>query len=303
MKFNEALRKIKSIKIQGAENIALFSLQILKNELHKTNEKDVLDKLQIFKKKLIKTRPTEPCMRNALNYVFSNINRGNIKKQINEKIIILLKHFEKSRNTIKKIGSKKIKSGMIVYTHCHSSTVIDILKNAKKQGKNFKVYNTETRPLFQGRKTAKELARKGIKVTHFIDSGMRMAIKEADIILLGADVITSESKVINKIGSELVAEIAKNFDIPLYICTNSWKYDSKTIFGFDEKIEKRHKKEVWKNAPKNIKISNYAFEIIKPELITGIISELGIYTPYIFIDEVSNNYSEIFKPSSNKFFK
>jgi ribose 1,5-bisphosphate isomerase len=305
MEFNDALKKIKSIKIQGAENIAVFSLKTIKSELDKLNQNDknISKKIHLMKNKLIETRPTEPCMRNSLNYLFCDLHGGDIKKQIKEKIDFLIKHFEESKKIISDIGSKKIKSGTVVYTHCHSSTVMDILKKAKKQGKKFEVYNTETRPLFQGRKTAKELSNSGIKITHFVDSGMRLAIKESDLVLLGADSISCEGRVINKIGSELAAEIAKNFDVPFYICTNSWKYEPNSVLGFDEEIEKRHKREVWRNSPKNIKINNYAFEIIKPELITGIISELGIYNPYVFIDEVIDTYPKLFKYDVNKIKK
>jgi len=295
MELNNALKKIKSLEVQGAENIAVFSLEIFKSQLNKLKENYLIEKLNIIKDKIIETRPTEPCTRNTLNYLFSNLHGGSLKDQLNRKIDFLLKHFEDSSRIIADIGSKKIKSGIVVFTHCHSSTVVDILKKAKKQGKRFEVYNTETRPLMQGRITAKELAKKGIKVTHFVDSAARLAIKEADLVLLGADAITTESKVINKIGSELYAEVARRFDVPLYICTNSWKFDPKTVFGFYEEIEKRHKKEIWKNSPKNITISNHAFEVIRPSLITGIICELGIYNPYMFVDEVKKHYSWMFK--------
>ncbi len=299
MELNKALKKIKSLEIQGAENIAVFSLETIKSELKKLNEERLLDKLKTIIKKLEETRPTEPCMRNSLSYLFYNLHGGFLKKQIKSKIEFLLKHFEDSKKIISDIGSRKIKSGSVIFTHCHSSAVMSILLKAKKQGKRFEVYNTETRPLFQGRKTAKELAEAGIKVTHFVDSAARIAIKESDLVLLGADAITSEGKVINKIGSELYAEIAKKFDVPLYICSNALKFDYKSFFGFDEEIENRHKKEVWKESPKNVKINNYAFEIIKPELITGIISELGIYSPYVFMDEVKKAYPWIF--DMNKF--
>ena len=294
MELNSALKKIKSVEVQGAGNVALFSLEIIKNELKKLDETDVLNKLKIIKHKIEETRPTEPCMRNTLNYLFYNLHGGPIKKQINDKIIELERHFEDSRGMIAKIGANKIKNGMIVFTHCHSSTVIDILLKAKKQRKRFEVYNTETRPLLQGRITAKELASNDIKVTHFVDSALRIAIKEADLVLLGADAITCESRVINKIGSELVAEVARRYDVPVYICSNSWKFDPKTVFGFDEEIEKRFRKEVWESPPKNVNISNYAFEIIRPSTISGIISELGIYNPFMFIDEVKKYYPWIF---------
>ncbi len=299
MELDEAIKSIKSVKIQGAENVAVFSLNVFKSEFNKLKDENLINDSKIIKKKLIQARPTEPCLRNSLNYLFDNLHGGNLKEQINEKIDFMLDFFKNSKKSIAEIGANKIKSGMVVYTHCHSSTVIDIIKKAKKQGKKFEVYNTETRPLLQGKTTAKELAEEGININYFIDSGMRMAIKESDIVLLGADSISCEAKVINKIGSELAAEVAKNFDVPLYICTNSWKYNPQTTFGFDEEIEKRNKEEIWKNAPKNVNIINYAFEIIKPELISGIISEIGIYTPYIFIDEITRTYPEIFNKKLN----
>ena len=182
----------------------------------------------------------------------------------------------------------------IVFTHCHSNTVIAIFKEAKKERKNFTVYNTETRPLFQGRLTAKELSREGISVRHFIDSAARLALKEVDLMLIGADAITSEGKVINKIGSEMFAEFAEKFDIPVYSCTDSWKFDPKTVFGYEEEIEKRGAREVWAEAPKGVIVDNCVFEKINPDLITGIISELGVYKPTIFIEEVKRTYPWMF---------
>ncbi|MDP7141063.1 MAG: ribose 1,5-bisphosphate isomerase, partial [Candidatus Woesearchaeota archaeon] len=177
---------------------------------------------------------------------------------------------------------------MVIFTHCHSSTVINILKKAKQMKKSFEVHNTETRPLFQGRTTAKELSKLNIPVTHYVDSAMRLALKKADIVLLGADAITPE-KAINKIGSEVIAELANKYDIPVYVCCNSWKFDYHTIFGFEEEIETRKEKEIWKNPPKNTKICNYAFEKINLNLVTAIISEIGDYRPSVFIEEIKRN--------------
>ena len=156
------------------------------------------------------------------------------------------------------------------------------------------MHNTETRPLFQGRKTAIELASYKIPVKHYVDSAARMALKKADIMMIGADAITTEGKVINKIGSELIAEAANKIGVPVYICTHSWKFDPETIFGFDEEIEKRAWDEIWPNKPRKVNIDNFAFEKINPALITGIISELGVYRPQNFISEIKNNYKWMF---------
>ena len=178
---------------------------------------------------------------------------------------------------------------MVIYTHCHSSTVTQILTEANKLGKDFEVHNTETRPLFQRRTTAKELAKSGIKVTHYLDSAARLALKKSDMMMIGCDAITTD-KVINKIGSELISERAYKYEIPLYVCTHSWKFDPLSVKGYEEAIEQRHALEVWKNTPKNVIIDNHAFEQIDPTLCTGIISELGVFKHSAFIEEVQRTF-------------
>ncbi len=300
MSFEKIVRDIKTLKIQGAEAIAKASVLALKDVIKKSRAATkyrLIDELKKTRKILITTRPTEPCMRNTLKYILTNLDVKDIislKALLDERIKKALEHICKTRQTIAAIGSKKIKNGMTIFTHCHSSTVMSILKQAKKQGKRFQVHVTETRPLFQGRITATELAKARIPVTIFVDSAARIALKKADLFLFGADAITSEGKVINKIGTELFAEIAYKYDIPIFSCTDSWKYDPKTVYGIEEKIEKRAAREVWRNPPKNITISNLAFEKVKPELITGIISELGIYRPSMFIEIIKENYPWMF---------
>jgi len=296
MQFKKIVKDIKELKIQGAENVAIAAVKAI-NDLTRNsktqNTKKLLSDLEIARKVLIETRPTEPCMRNALFYLFNNLDKSNIhelKEQISKNIYNILNHFELSKKIIADIGSNKIKDGSVVFTHCHSSTVIDILKEAKRKGKQFDVHCMETRPLFQGRKTAKELLNVGIPVTYYIDSAARLALKKADIMLIGADSISSTGDVVNKIGSELFAEIANKYEISVYSCSNSWKFNPRTSFGFDEVIERREHEEVWKNPPKNIKIETSAFEKVHSSLITGIISELGIFKPDSFVEETKKAY-------------
>lgn len=249
-----------------------------------------------LKQKLIQARPTEPCLRNSLNYVFYNINTKKSplpKQEILQRCSFVLNHFKESEQKISAFGARKIKKRAVVFTHCHSSTVMGVLKEARKHTP-FEVYNTETRPLYQGHKTAKELLAAKIPVTMYVDSAARLAIKKADIMLIGCDAITSEGKVINKIGSEMFAEIADLYRIPVYVCTNSWKLDFNSVFGYETVIEQRKKSEVWPSAPKGLKIENPAFEKIAPSLITGIISELGIYSPGSFIQEAKDSYPQAF---------
>jgi len=262
-RFNQIARGIKEIKIQGARNIAKKALYAYS-----------LIPTKASKKKLLSLRPTEPMMENVLDMA---------EKKSYEEIV---KHFDSAQDKINKSVFRLIKKDDVIFTHCHSTNVVNALIYAKKKGKKFEVYNTETRPLFQGRKTAKELRRAGIKVTMFVDSAVGVALskeqgtKKVDKVFLGADALL-KTGIINKIGSETIAKLAKQEKIPVYIVADSWKFTKSKV-----PREQRKLKEVWDVAPKNIKIKNPAFEFVKKKYISRIISELGILEYNKFIKKV-----------------
>jgi ribose 1,5-bisphosphate isomerase len=300
MEFRKVVRDIRDLKIQGAENIAKEAALSLRHVIHRTkarNARELYLDLVEARRLLEDARPTEPCMRNALNFILSKVNKNDPKvlvAEIEQKIQQVLQYFHDAEKKIAEIGASRIPNGGTVFTHCHSSTVMMILAKAKFDGKAFEVHNTETRPRFQGRTTAKELSALGIPVTHYVDSAARLALKNTDIFLFGADAIQSEGRIVNKIGTELLLEIAHKYDIPSYCCSVSWKFDPHTIFGSDEPMENRHRSEVWPDAPPKVKIMNPAFEIVDPMLVTGVISEVGVYKPTSFVDEVRRTQKWMF---------
>jgi ribose 1,5-bisphosphate isomerase len=268
------VKKIKSMKVQGAYHIAIAAIKAWEKAKDKKSAA----------KKLAATRPTEPMLRNALRYLGK---KHDVKK--------LLEKLKEDEQKIIKFAYEKVPAKGIVYTHCHSSTVNDVLIYAKNKGKKIEVHATETRPFMQGRLTAQQLAAKKIPVTLFVDSAARLAMKKADVMMIGADAITSEGFVINKIGSELMTDTANHYQLPVYVCTHSWKFNPLTVFGFEEEIEKRAAKEIWNKPPHGIKISNYVFEKINPNKITAIISELGVFPPNAFVEEVRKSYKWMFE--------
>lgn len=279
--YEETLAKIKSLEIQGAENIAIAAVQAFAEKLKETDDEA---KLNGYIAELSALRATEPALRNALKFCLVN------RKNDPAVAATAVNYFKTSKERIAEFGAKKIQNGMVVFTHCHASTVTKILITAWQQGKKFTVRNTETRPKYQGRKTAEELAAAGIPVIHSVDSAGRLGMKKSDMFLFGADAITAEGNVVNKIGTTMFVEFARLYQIPVYSCTNSWKFDPETITGADEEIEERDPKEVWENAPAGIKIINPAFELTTADQINGIITELGVYKPETLITEIKKAY-------------
>jgi len=272
--FDKISKGIKEIKIQGARNIAkkaLYAYSLIPTESSI--------------KKLISLRPTEPMLVNVL------------KRTKTEPIKQIFSHFDSAQNEINKLVFSLIHDSDVIYTHCHSTNVTNALIYTKKKGKNFEVYNTETRPLFQGRKTATELKKAGIKVTMFVDSAMDVVLmgkdngKKVKKILIGADALLKKG-IINKVGSGMLGKLAKINKIPVYIIADSWKYSPKEV-----KIEERDFHEVWDKIPKNsqIKIKNPAFELLKKKYIEKIVTEIGIFSYNKFLRAVKKNNKERFK--------
>jgi translation initiation factor 2B subunit (eIF-2B alpha/beta/delta family) len=106
-------------------------------------------------------------------------------------------------------------------------------------------------------------------------------IKKADAFVIGADALLRNGDIINKIGSNMYAELAYDNKVPVYVIADSWKFSKR-----DVKIEQREHKEIWKNAPKQVKILNPAFETVKSKYIKAIVSELGILKPKAFVKKV-----------------
>jgi len=268
-RFDKILSNIKSVKIQGAENVAKAGIEAFLLEPNKSAAK-----------KIIAVRPTEPLLQNAIKILL----KAKYPKREARKFLSNLK---KSHEAIAKKGSILIKNDMNIYTHCHSSTVMDILKYAKrKRKKNFVVYTSEVEPLLQGRTTAKDLAKAKIKVVVSPDLAAEQSLKKCDLFLFGADAFT-KSIVANKIGTSTLVNLAKDHNVPRYACGVALKITNKV------KIEKRPSREVWATKDNKIEVINPAFDKTNNKNLSGIISEFGILTPKQFVKKAKQKLKQL----------
>jgi len=299
-----AAERIKKLEIQGARNVAIAALNAMEKLAAQTraqSKREFLKELQRARQILFDSRETEPLMRNAIRLILNQVEKSPQKniKRLSQTVSMasqqFLKALETSKEKIAEIGARRVRDNSTILTHCHSSTVTYLLKKARRAGKEFEVICTETRPVFQGKITAREMLNLDVKTTFIIDSAIRYFMNQVDMILVGADAITSEGNVINKIGTSMVALTAQEARIPFYVVSELLKFDPATMYGDYEKIEERSPIEIWRGAPKKLIVRNPAFDVTRRDFIHGIVCEQGIISPHSITEVINRTYPWVFE--------
>jgi ribose 1,5-bisphosphate isomerase len=286
---SQIVNDIRRLRIQGANNVAqaaIAALEITAEKSRAKTKKQFVSELEKTALLLSKTRSTEPLMRNSLSRILVSIERHEtentemMKRYAAKACRDFYRILEVNTRKIAGFGANEICSGDKILVHCHSETVIEILKQAKIQGKKFSVVATETRPRDQGIRTAKELLKAGIPVTYCVDSALGFVMKKCTKALVGCDAILADGSIVNKIGTLPLAIVAQRFGVPVYVAGETLKFDPKTVEGFQEPIEERDPGEVIQPSKlRGAKIINPAFDVVPEEYITALITEKGVMKP------------------------
>ncbi|MFZ0842459.1 MAG: S-methyl-5-thioribose-1-phosphate isomerase [Nitrosotalea sp.] len=287
------IRGAPAIGVAGAFGLALASLQ----SKAKTKEK-LLEDLEKARKVLFETRPTAVNLAWGLEKIMQVASKGNDVNEIKKMVVDTAQKMAVEDVEINmrmgKFGSELFANNDTIMTHCNAGalatvgygTALGVIRATRDSGKNIKVIATETRPVMQGsRLTAFELKYDNIDVSLIPDTAVGYAMSKGLVnkVVVGADRILSTGHVYNKIGTYQVATMAKQHNIPFYVAAPLSTFDLKNKPD-DIIIEQRKASEVTgvagkKTAPDGINVINPAFDMTPPELITGIITEVGVAKP------------------------
>lgn len=263
---------------------------------------DFYEKFKEQKEYLNSSRPTAVNLSWALNRMEAVCLKAgrDEKKSVAEVLAIL--HREaveiKEEDTwvckmIGEYGLELVKPGDGILTHCNAGqlatskygTATAPIYLGHERGYNFRVFADETRPLLQGaRLTAYELHSSGVDVTLICDNMSAMVMKNGwvNAVFVGCDRVAANGDAANKIGTSVVATVAKRYGVPFYVCAPTSTIDYDTPTGAEIKIEQRPAEEVtemWykeRMAPEGVKVFNPAFDVTDNELITAIVTEYGV---------------------------
>lgn len=201
----------------------------------------------------------------------------------------------------RKIGEyalELVKPGDGLLTHCNAGQLATVkygtatapMYLGQERGYHFRIYADETRPLLQGaRLTAFELQAAGMDVTLICDNMSSSVMKKGlvNAVFVGCDRVAANGDAANKIGTSVVACVAKQYGVPVYVCAPTSTIDMSLKSGAEIPIEERAAEEItemWyreRMAPEGVKVYNPCFDVTEHELIAGIVTEYGVVrAPY-----------------------
>jgi len=302
--YNEVAAAIKDMVVRGAPAIgvsAAYGIALGAKQFVGTNVDDLEEEIEYIGAVLAKTRPTAVNLFWAIDRMKRTFQKARAEgKSVSEIKQILLDdakaiHDEdiESQRLIAEYGGELIEDNSTVLTHCNAGalatggvwgTALGVIRGAVNQGKTIAVIADETRPYLQGaRLTAWELHQDDIPVTLITDnmSGHIMKKGKVQAVVVGSDRIAANGDVANKIGTYMVAVLAKQHGIPFYVAAPLSTVDLNCPTGDDIPIEERDRREIThvkdvQLAPEGIGVSNYAFDVTPNELVTAIITEKGV---------------------------
>lgn len=305
---NTIEKDIKSITIQGATNVALATLEGIKLFVLNFKGNDcnrLLEGVKNIAERLSEARENEPLARNVSRYLSAHLEAKGLeetKKEITDLCNSYESIIDEAKRNIIKFGTEALQDHSVILNHCHSSSSMAVLKNVSKyrdiHKKGFKVIVTETRPLYQGRKSAKELSKFGIETTLVVDSAAASFIvsdtyEPVSAVIVGCDELLLDGSFINKVGTFSLAIAAEEGADKFYVATTLLKLavDKRKK---DVKIEQRDLTEVWEDAPKDVEIINPAFEQVNSKYVSGYITEVGVLKEKELISSAKEVYPWLF---------
>src|SRR2546428_9589429 len=211
-----------------------------------------------------------------------------IKKRLTEEALLIYNEDIEANRAIGLFGAELIPDGATVLTHCNAGalatagdygTALGVIRGARDAGKRFAVIADETRPFLQGlRLTAWELAKDNIPVTVITDNMAGHVMKNGDVnvVVVGADRIAANGDAANKIGTYMVAVLARKHEIPFYVAAPITTLDLSLKSGQEIPIEQRDGREIThiganQLGPEGVDVHNPAFDVTPSDLITAII--------------------------------
>src|SRR5687768_904237 len=304
--YDEVAEAIRKMVVRGAPAIgvsAAMGIALGASQSVGTSVADLEDDLLYICDVMGKTRPTAVNLFWAIERMRSTFQRNkqsgdveSVKKALVDEALKIFAEDITANRAIGHHGGPLIPDGATVLTHCNAGalatagdygTALGVIRGARDAGKKIAVIADETRPYLQGlRLTAWELAKDDIPVTVITDSmaGHVMKSGKVSVVVVGADRIAANGDTANKIGTYMVAVLAREHGVPFYVAAPLTTLDLSLVSGDEIPIEERDAMEIThirehQLGPDGVEVHNPAIDVIQNHVNTAIITDVGVARP------------------------
>jgi methylthioribose-1-phosphate isomerase len=302
--YREVAQAITDMVVRGAPAIgaaAAFGMALAGQQGSAPDMGSLLEYLEIAAVIMKKSRPTAVNLAWAVDRMMRVAHSGHHRnvKEMKAALVAEAQHIADEDIVINKqmgqLGAALVKEGDVILHHCNTGalatvdygTALGVVRAAHEQGKKIRALLTETRPRMQGaRLSAWELDQVGVPFEVIPDSaaGYYMRKGEINIALVGADRVAANGDTANKIGTYMLAVLAKENNIPFYVVAPTSTIDLSLASGELIPVEERTPDEVrrpygYALIPDRFPVRNPAFDITPQRYLAGIITEHGVVMP------------------------
>lgn len=248
-------------------------------------------------------RPHSVTMGNAFTFLklaVANLDRDMDVEDVQEELCDSIEAYIQERiefadKAICKHAAKKIVDGDVILTYAKNEVIQQILIFAKKNlSKQFRVILVDSRPMLDGKDMLETLNKAGIECTYIMFNAVSYVMKEVSKVFIGASALMSDGSVFSRVGTAGVALMAKNYNVPVLVCTETYKISYRVQMESITGNELGNPNELisnsctsgsettilhnWREEP-NLRLLNPLYDLTPSEFVSGIVTEMGILPP------------------------
>ena len=300
--YEQAVSAIREMRVRGAPAIgvtAAYAVAMAARDIPSNDRVEFLFALKQACDDIRAARPTAVNLGWAVDRMMALAESTDAAGEIVPILIAEAEEIHREDEAINRLlgdyGKELMPDGGSVLTHCNTGalatsafgTALGVIRAGWEAGKRFEVFNTETRPWLQGaRLTSWEFQKLGIPATLLADSAAGMLMRQGRIgcVITGADRVAANGDTANKIGTYMLAVLARENGIPFYIAAPTSTIDLALPNGEEIEIEQREPNEVTRfggiaTAPEGVAAVNPAFDVTPHRYIDAIVTEKGVALP------------------------
>jgi len=284
MNTHQMLQRLRTDNVSGATTLVELALDILETfATQKASQTPhaFVTALETLVDAVLAAQPSMAVMINlaqqALQACPDDLPLTTVRQQLQQTLAAFRRDLRASTEALCQRALAVLPSQSTVLTYSNSATVVAALRYAYEHGRIRRVLLSESRPAYDRRLQALALLAYGMTVEYSIDMALFERLAEANVVVVGADAVLPDY-LVNKLGTHALARLAQLQGIPCFSLCAANKFLPTAATAL-LRITEHPGQEVWPEAPDGLAISNRYFDTTPLALLSGIVSDQGIYTP------------------------